>query len=256
MSDNTTSVTSWIEITRARIELAPGESRDIPITIKINPNAKSGNYHAFIGFGTGKNRHVAEEQVFAGTAEGVIVKISLDEKRNDFLRLAKFFVNRFVTGNDNQAISYEITNPSDKPITPSGEVIFYDSRGNEVGATPVNPDRSSIEPGETATFEDTVPMPDSFGRHKAFLSVEYGENQLASIQDTTFFYVVPIKQLIIIFVVVLAIAILLTLYISRRYGDDDEYDPDEGEEVLMFDRRGERSDDKDHDVNLKAQQEK
>lgn len=253
MSDNSISITSWIEISRARIELQPGETKDIPVTIKINPKAESGSYHAFIGFGTGRNRDEAEKKVLNGTASGVLVKISLDEKRTDFLRLARFFISRFVTGSDNKAISYEITNPTDKPIVPSGEVIFYDSRGNEVGSTAVNPAAEPIAAGDTKRFEDSVPMPDGFGRHKAFLSVEYGENQLASLQDTTFFYVVPIKQLIIIFVSVLAVAILVTIVVSRRYSGDDDFDPHDGHQVAMFDRRGEVSEDVHHDVNLKAE---
>lgn len=251
MSDNTVSVTSWIEISRARLELRPGETRELPMTIKINPNAKPGSYHAYVGFGDGRNRGEAEAKIRNGQAEGVIVKISLDEERNDFLRLANFVVQRFVTEEGNGGVTFDIQNPTDKDIIPAGEVIFYDSRGREVAALPVNPDHTAVPAGETVSFEDSVPIPESsVGRHKAYLSVEYGENQLASVQDTTFFYIVPIKQLVILFVIVLLVAVSVTFFIHRRYSGDD-VDEEEEFAVAMFDRRGAESESKDHDVDLR-----
>ena len=46
MSDNTTSITSWISVTRGRVEINPGETIKIPLNITVNPNAVAGEYHA------------------------------------------------------------------------------------------------------------------------------------------------------------------------------------------------------------------
>lgn len=251
MSDQSTSVTSWIEISRARIELAPGEERKIPVTIRISPLAKPGNYHAFIGFGTGSKRADAEQRVFAGQAPGTIVSISIDQVRNEFLRLGGFSIDRFILSEENAGVRYEIENPSDTEIVPAGEVIFYDNRGREVGSVPVNPDKERIAPGQSIEFTTAAPADESFGRHKAFLSVEYGTNQLASVHDTTFFYIIPLRELIIIFVVLLIVAAVITVFLHRRYGRDEYDDDDDHHHLPVFVRTGTASTEKDHDLNLK-----
>lgn len=253
MTDQTNTVTSWIEFSRARIQLQPGETIEFPVTIRINPNAQPGRYHAFIGFADAQNRDEAEAKIKLGQGQGVLVKISLDEKRRDFLRLANFFINRFIVNEDNNALRYEITNPSDKPIAPTGEVIFYDARGNEVAATPVNPNQQSIDPGQTLMFEDSVPITDRVGRHKAFLSVEYGDNQLASVHDTTFFYMVPLKQLLFLFVIIMTIAVVVATIIHRRYLSPTEVtELDDAEAVALFQRSGVTTPAADHDIDLRS----
>ncbi|MEM9336235.1 MAG: hypothetical protein AAGA35_00055 [Patescibacteria group bacterium] len=250
-ADNTTSITSWVEISRARMELQPGESREVPVRIKINPNAQAGDYHAFIGLGDGRNRTEAEAKIRSGGGNGVLVKITLAEERNEFLKLARFFIDRFVTSGDNNALQYEVTNPSNVSIVPTGEVIFYNSRGEEVESVVVNPEGRQVEPGKSVLFEGAVPMTDYFGRHKAFLSVEYGEGQLASVHDTTFFYIVPVHLLVIIFATLLVVSAVVTVLVHRRYTPTDGHDDGSGE-VLMFDRRGNvTATEQDYDVDLK-----
>lgn len=253
MADNSETVTSWIEITRARIQLDPGETREIPVKIHVNPQAKSGQYHAFIGFGTGSKRFEAEQQVVNGDARGVIVRIGLDEEVQEFLKLDRFTVERFVTDLSAKVISYTIQNPSAVPVTPRGEIILYDSRGRENGAIEVNADGQAIPPKEELTFETTVPDTGSFGRHKAYLSVDYGENLVASLNDTQFFYVVPIKQLIIIFAVVLLMATITTVVLHRRFGGaKDDFDDELGEDVRLYVRDGTSVEKSEHDLDLKS----
>ncbi len=253
--DNKTAITSWIEITRGRIVLEPGEVREIPVTIRMNPNAAPGQYHGLIGFGTGSNRTDAEARVLAGTAPATIVRLSLNEKRTEFLRLKNFIINRFVTDDTDGAISYEIENPGESPVTPTGEIIFYDNRGNEVGATAVNPEGVVVEAGKSAAFTSSVPDNQSLGRYKAFLSVEYGKKQLASVHDTAFFYMIPFKQLIMLFGLFLLLAVLLTWWLHRRmYRAHGIAHPDH-EVVPMYIRSGSDAPKFDHDIDLKKKPE-
>ena len=66
MSDRSVSPTSWIEISRARIDIKPGEQAEIPLVIKINQNALPGLYHAYVGFAPGTNLDEAESKVLNG----------------------------------------------------------------------------------------------------------------------------------------------------------------------------------------------
>jgi hypothetical protein len=246
-ADRTTSITSWIEITRARIELKPGESKEIPLTIKVNPEVGAGEYHAFIGFPEGSNRDEAQKKVNAGTAPGTVVRIGVDKVQNQFLRLTRFVVERFIKGSSEGSILYSLANPGSDPVKPGGEIIFYDTRGTEVASVPVNASGTVIEGGKDAVFTGTVPTDLKMGKYKAFLSVEYGDDQVASVNDTTFFYVLPLKTIIIAFALVLLLAIALALYVHRKYDLGGEEDGSDS--VALFLREG-RSESKDHDIDL------
>lgn len=247
MTDRTTSVTSWLEITRAKLELQPGETKEVTLTIRVNPEVVAGEYHAFIGFAEGTNRPEAEKKVYEGQAPGTVVRISIDKVQNQFLRLEKFTVERFVKSSSEGEIVFALQNPGLDVVIPQGEIIFYDNNGTEVQSIPINTELIQVEPNKSVTFVDEVPDELTVGKYKAFLSVEYGEHQIASLHDTVFFYVLPVKQLLIIFSFILVFSIILALYIHRRYGKDYEYG--DAEDVALFIRES-RSESKDHDIDL------
>lgn len=249
MSDRSSSVTSWISIQRSRIEIAPNSEVEVPLTIQVNPFAKPGDYHVFIGIYHASKRFQAEEAALKGEANGLILSISIAENRQSLLRLGSYIVNRFVATDKNREISYTVTNPGEKIITPSGEIIFYDSRGREVESVALNEERRAISPGETVDFTEIIPLEDKIGKYKAFFNMEYGETQMASLQDTAFFYMVPIRLLIIIFVILLVLTVILAILLRRtmKYSDDDE---DSGDEVSVFVREGYFREEKEHDIKM------
>lgn len=247
MSDNTTSITSWIAVTRGRVEINPGETIKIPVSFTINPNAAPGEYHAFIGFAEGTKRDEAEALVTSGRAPGVVVRLSLVEKRSEYLRLNRFTVDRFVTEANDAVVTYELENVGGLPIIPTGEIIFYNSRGVELQALPVNPDNKAITPQSKQTFEHTMPDLGVIGRHKALLNVEYGTAMRANLYDTTYFNVVPILYLALIFGFLLMTSLLLALWYHRSKSRGDDFE----EEVSVYVRSGAVGVEKDHDINLK-----
>lgn len=254
MTNRSETVTSWLEITRANIKIMPGESVDVPLTIRINPNAKPGRYHAFIGFADSSTYDGAISQVMTGTAPGVVVRISLDEDRNVFLRLGRFVVDRFVTDTTEEVVHFAIENPGEDPVVPEGEIIIYDSRGNEVGTIPVNEERLTIAPGNQQEFSGTMPVESGYGRHKALLALEYinGDEQTATLHDTTFFYIVPLELLITIFVAILIFSVAIALIIHYRTQPVGYDEGDGSDDVPMFLRMNKVDHSEfDHDINLK-----
>jgi hypothetical protein len=254
-SDRTSTATTWIEISRKRIQLAPGESLEVPFTIRMNLDPVPGDYNVFIGFAEASNRPGAEKVVAGGDAPGTIVHISVDQTQNQFLRLERFSVDKFVTAADGETLSFTLTNPGGVDIIPTGEVIFYDNSGVEVDALPVNVEQSNVPADGEASFSMDVPDALTLGKYKAFLSVEYGEHLTASVHDTAFFYILPLKQLIVIFFIILVLTILIALYVHRRYdGGDERGGGDGSESVAMYVREG-KSDDQDHDLDLSKKNE-
>lgn len=248
MGDNTKSITSWIEVTRAQLQLAPGETLKIPITVRVNPNAVAGEYHGFVGFAEGSNRDEAEKKVAAGTAPGAIVRLSLVEKKSEYLRLERFAIDRFITGTRAAVANYDLENVGGLPITPTGEIIFYNSKGIEQDSIKLNLDGIVIPPGQKMTFTSTIPNLGTIGRYKAFLNIEYGSQQRANLYDTVYFNIVPIKLLVGVFAGLLTLSLILALFYhrSRRY-----HHTDEDEHVAVYVRSGQSGPEKDHDINLK-----
>lgn len=243
------AITSWLEITRAELNLQPGETREVPLAIRMNPDTKPGEYHALLGFGYGRTRDDAEEKVKEGRAPSIVVTIRVEDDAVEFVDLEGFIIDKYITSNENQAISYTLNNPGDTTVIPVGEIIVYDSNGKEITSIDANPERKSLAPGQEIRLDNTMPIDGMVGRHKAFLNVRYGDMQTAAVYDTTFFYAVPWKFLLAIFILVLLIAIVLTLYLHRRYGLDEDEDDDA--DIIDFHFSDGTSDEQDHDINLK-----
>lgn len=247
-SDRTQSLSSWIEIKRLGIDIKPGETKEFDFTLRMNPNPVPGTYHAFVGFGYGRNQDEAVRQVEEGQAPGTIVSVTVADKRVEALKLSGFVVKRFITKDNNEGAAFTFKNPGEEALIPRGEIILYDSKGKEVGALPINEEQTSIEPGAEHVFTASLPA-QGFGKYKAFLSVEYGSKQRASVQDTNFYYVFPTRSIAIILGLVALLVAVCAWYIHRRYFDDDIDDSDR----LTFHIRETKSDAKDHDVVLKQQ---
>ena len=249
MADTKVTVTAWLAISRQRIELVPGGEQVVPLNIKIPPSVEPGKYHAFIGFPNASNRDEAEAKVAAGGVPGVVVTIEVKKDSVTLLHLGRFFIDRFITNTSGRAATVTLTNNGTEEIVPTGEIIFYDTRGNEVSSVPFNEAASNLTPANEVSFE--VPLPDtlSFGKYKAFLDLEYGNSQTAQLQDTTFFYIIPLRELIFVFLGLLALSLYLALRVHRRYARyDDMYDVVGS---VPFTVRSASSSAKDHDIDLK-----
>jgi len=248
MTDRTNTVTSWIEITRGQIKLAAGESAEIPLSIKVHPFAEPGEYHAFIGLVPTSKRFQAEEVALAGEADGVIVKITVTDERKDAMRITSMTVDRIVAREDERKVEITVANSGDMASAPQGELIFYDSRGREVVAVPVNQTAESINPDEEKTFTAIIPLDNDIGQFKANVNLLYGENQRASLYDTTSFFMIPIQYLLMLIgFFTLLIIVLLLLMRNRR---DQYVNTADGDDVPMYIKDGYAANPHDHDIDL------
>ncbi len=251
IGDKSSSPTTWVEMPRRVTEMMPGETIEIPVSFRIHQDAVAGNYQLFLGFGTGQNRQIAERQVMEGQAPGVVITLAVAQNKSEFLKLDRFVVDRFVSNVDNTAISYTLNNPGESTVLPKGEIIFYNGRGEEVGSVPVNENTESLAPNESKTYEIAAPVDGYLGKYKAFLSVDYGTVQVASVYDTTFFYVIPWQKLLLLFMIVLLVAVVLSVIVHRRYTAKAAGDDEHGAFHLPLHVFEGKSDDIDHDINLK-----
>lgn len=251
MADRGVSLANWIEISRRGLELMPGASETLPVTLRVNLRAEVGEYHAMVTFAHGTTRDEAERRVQHGQAgEGTIFSVTVPDDKKESLRLSKFLIKTFITQESPEDISYTLNNPGDTTIVPSGEVILYNKRGEEVRSIPLNADGNSVAPGESFAFTAGVPTEGLVGKYKAFLSLEYGSDQLASINDTAFFYIVPWKVLLAYFVAIVATVLIATFVIVRRRARYEAADDDDIVDLPLY-LRDNSSDPHDRDIDLK-----
>src|SRR3989344_6080883 len=235
MSERTTSVTSWIEITRGRVELTAGETKEIPVTIRVNQKAPPGIYHAFVGFGSGSNRDIAQAKVLEGQGMGAVVRIVVGSKQEEFLRLVSFTTDRFSISPDKGQITYILENTGDLPLNPTGDVIIYDSRGRELTTVSLEDEsKTTIAPGEQVTYTKPLPFMNRLGKNKAYLSLEYGVQNRAALYDTNFYYSIPWFYLVIIMVLLAIVLTILVILLRRNLKRSSYVEEAEPQDVPMF----------------------
>ncbi|MFZ2886895.1 MAG: hypothetical protein WA021_03695 [Minisyncoccia bacterium] len=210
--DREASLANWIELSRGVVELSPGEEKTMPFTIRVNMTALPGVYHAAISFSEGSTRTSAEQN---GELVTLMVNVEILADIKESLQLNKFATDNFFLSGDDVLFDYQLENTGNQALQPKGEIRIYDRRGEEIAAVEVNGDGKLVAPEEVAQLASVWSAVQGFGKYKAMLNVEYGESQLASVQDTVFFWVVPWKQLALMLTVTLIAVIIFALYFHR-----------------------------------------
>ncbi len=212
-TDRAASLANWIELSRGVIELGPGEEKTVPFVIRVNLTAVPGSYHAYISFYEGSTRESAEKTTALGKMT-VNVEVLADVK--EVMQLNKFFSDNIFFSGDDVLFNYQLENIGNQSLQPKGEIRVYDRKGREVAAVEVNKDGKTISPDEISQLASVWSAATGFGKYKAFINVDYGESQKASVQDTVFFWIIPWQQLVGMLVTSLMAIVFLALYVHRR----------------------------------------
>ena len=208
------SVANWIELSRGVVELGPGEEKVIPFVIRVHLNAAPGSYHATISFSDGSTREMAEAST---PLASVAVNIDVAADVKETIQLNKFFTDRIFFSGDDVLFNYQLENIGNQDLKPKGEIRVYDRRGKEVAALDVNKDGQTISPDQVSQLASVWSAAAGLGRYKAFLNVDYGASQKASVQDTIYFWIVPWQQLLGLFVASIVAIMFLALYFHRIF---------------------------------------
>lgn len=212
-SDLSTSLANWIEITRGVVELGPGDSRRVPYLIHVNLSAKPGIYFAEIRVREGRTRAEAEAKE---DGPRMLVNLEVLDDARERLQLGRFTTDTSVVLGNTIGFSYLLENTGNRLLEPRGSIRIFNRRGEEVGSVPVNADGEEITPQNKKQLAAAWSASGRFGKYKAFLDLEYGENQLASVQDTLYFWVFPWKEIFAALIGVLVLGVFGTVIIHLR----------------------------------------
>ena len=208
------SLARWIEVTRGSVDLLPGDKKDISITVQINLNAKPGMYHATIHLSAGGDRDSAEKNL--ADAVDVNMNVEVLEDINERLQLATFLPAKNVFSGDQADFSYSIENIGNRGLIPHGKIRIYDRRGQEIATIDANKNGKKLEPSAHELLSSVWTSGNEFGRYKAMLDIEYGGH--GTLQDTVFFWVIPWKKLLGMFMTLIIICVVVAIGL-HSYGE-------------------------------------
>lgn len=213
-ADRATLLADWISISRGAILLMPGQSTTTPVQVQISPYADSGDYHAVIAFVTGDTRDDAEDNLSG--APQALINMSVASGLTVSLRVDSFSPDKNFYTAFPVAFDYSIENNGEATATPSGQVMFYDRTGHELGEVDANPSATAISPGATQSFTAQWTKGGSFGQYKAILDLSYDGSD-NNLENTALVWVLPWQKLLAIFGTFFILTIILALWLHHQY---------------------------------------
>jgi hypothetical protein len=208
------SLSAWISVSRAATQLAPGETRQFPLSVQIDPYAIAGDYHAVVAFVVGGTRPDAEQHL-AGAPQ-TLVNLAVASNLVASLKVDSFAANKAFYSSFPASFTYTLENTGDLAVAPVGQIVFYDKDGHQLDAIDANPDSIVIQPKEKKSFMFDWAHNGGFGQYKAVLSLTYG-NKDDRLENTALVWVLPWKKLLIIFTSLFIVIIVLALWLHHEY---------------------------------------
>jgi len=197
-NDRTQSLSSWIEITRGVIDIEAGDTRQVPFLIQVHHKALPGTYHAVIRFSRGPNRTEAEA---GDNFEELMINFDVLDDGVERLQLGTFKSDRTFFSGEEASFTYFLENVGNRSVAPSGEIRIYNRKGEELATIDANLDSAALLPDATSRLTAQWDPSGKFGRFKALLDLEYGDKQQGTVHDTVFFWIIPWKFLLVVFLV-------------------------------------------------------
>lgn len=215
ISDKTSSLAQWIEITRGRIEILPQQEKEIDFSVNVNMNAKPGKYYAVITFSQGSTGQDAEANALKFSQPELLLNIEVEEHIVERAQVRKFQTEKSLFFSFPVQFFLEIENIGNKEIKPSGFIHVYNRRGEEIDTIGLT--GKIISPGEKQFFANISQKNRGFGQYKAVLFAEYGETEKRTLQDTIYFWIFPWYFLFFSITVFLTLLFLLVWLFSKKF---------------------------------------
>lgn len=207
------------------VDLKPGESKEIKITIDVPGDATPGAYFGALRFdATPKGgRPDSERQVAltASVAPLLLVQVNGDIKEQiEIISVSAQKNNKpskfFVSAPDKNAVT--IKNLGNSFSRPFGRIMVQNMRGKEVSAYELNntTPRGTVLPSSTRTFTDSISGVKSPGRYRITASIAHGAGGEVINYQTSFWYV-PLWMIVILVALLAGVALFGYMTYKRRY---------------------------------------
>lgn len=203
------TLAEWVTISSSSVVISPQQTVGIPFTVQVIGDPAPGGHYAAILVGTKpseNNGGAAQVQTAQFVTSLLFVRISGDVVEKGGIR-------EFTTKNSlysEPAIDFEIRfeNTGNVHLQPQGDITITNMWGIKRGVIPINYQThfGNVLPSSIRKFSFTWTGEKSsydIGRFKAIATLGYGEDTKNFATSTTYFWVIPLKQISVIGLVLL-----------------------------------------------------
>jgi len=205
----------WVKIPE-KVFAPPGEMIEVPVVINVPKDAPPGGHFLAIGFGT-----LPERREGTGVAIGVnvlsLVYINVSGERIDKISISEFNAKKVYFGFPVK-FAYKIKNEGNTYVRPTGEIEISNVFGRLVANLRVNEKELQILPGKEKVLENGWVNNFAFGPYKAKFNIYYGLNQSQNLVFGYWFFMFPIKIILIILAIIFVVFFILPRLI-RKYNE-------------------------------------
>lgn len=220
MTDGTT-LAEWMKVSSDPIVVQPEQTVSIPVQITVPTDADPGGHYAAVMIGT---RPPATEGRYSVQTSQVIsalffLRVAGDVHEQGTIR--SFASGSNVATDPAMDFSLRFENQGNVHLRPQGEITISNMWGKERGVIPINQKThfGNVLPESIREFTFSWQAEDRFvdiGRYKAEVTLGYGEEVRQFVTRTDYFWIIPMKPLLVTLAVVVSIIGVVTFFV-RMY---------------------------------------
>lgn len=213
-------LTQWLTLDVSEITLAPGEEKEVTVTIAVPENATPGSHFGgmFVSMDPPRLRSTGASVGYE-VANIISIRVAGDAVVNAQIRA--FSTGNFIYGKPVVDFTARVENKGTVLVRPVGPLEVYNMFGKKVALLTMNEKKSGVFPGSERAFELSWEHDGpGFGRYEAILSMAYGDQgQQSTISSTASFWILPMNIILpsigVLAVLLLVAYVSVKLYINR-----------------------------------------
>ena len=163
------SCANWIQFVPAELDLVPGQTKDVRVSLTVPPEASGGHY-AILFFESGPS--YKEQGIGVNFRIGALVDAAVPNTQRYQAKLAEL---SFVPPNQ---IKLVVLNEGNFLIRPKGKIKVLNAKGAKVAQLDLNPDRVGVLPKTLRAIPHTLEKALVPGSYRVKAEVDYGARSL------------------------------------------------------------------------------
>lgn len=217
------TLAEWITFPELEVTIPPQKTQGVPFTLEVPHDVSPGGHFAAILVGTRPGDDEGTNKFQVRTAQFVtslfFLRVAGDVVEKGSIR--EFRVSERLLTKPEVSFELRFENNGNVHLQPQGEIMIYNMWGKERGVVPINHRThfGNVLPDSIRKFNFSWEGEWSLseiGRYSALVTLGYGDDGKKFVSSKTYFWVVPIKEILMIVGALIAV-ILFMVWVIRLY---------------------------------------
>lgn len=215
------TLANWLDVTSLPIVIPPEQSIEIPIAVVIPKDAPPGGHFAAILVGTRPPEGSGSSFVRTSQVVTSLFFTRIAGEVREEASIREFSVAHLFKDTPAADFILRFANTGNVHVRPQGTISIYNMWGKERGVIPINQksEFGNVLPSSIRRFEFSWKGEQSLadiGRYTAIVTLTYGQDARQNVHQEAYFWVIPVKGLLMTLGVVGAF-VLFMIWAVRRY---------------------------------------